>query len=503
MNEKLREKEILKVIKVEETELKEKIPEVIVRTEEEERNYQEIIERIPLTPTNIDKFLKYHRTDSGNAELFRDFFGNLFRYVPETGHWFYFNGVYWEQADEKAVLYMLSIQRKRIDFANSKLFPTLLPINGQDSTREELIKFSLRSESSFKIKAALSIAQCMLVQHYADFDKDHYLLCCENGVIDLRTGKFRKARPEDYLHKCTHITYDAEADCPRWHRFLEEIFLDDEEMIHFNQKAVGYSLTGETSAQCIFLLHGGGQNGKSTYLDVLFKLLGDFAYSVSMNMFKEQKNENNIPNDIAGLCGKRFVKATESKEGSKMNEERVKLLTGDDAISARFLHQEFFDFDPTHKIWLAVNHLPQIRGTDEGIWRRIKRIPFEASFPEGKRDENLKKKLLEELPGILNWSITGCILWQDERLLAPGKVKEATQAYREESDIIGSFLSECTITNENAKVKAGDLWEAYERFCGGKGDIKQTTFGLRIRERGFERKSMKGYPYYHGIGLKE
>jgi putative DNA primase/helicase len=461
---------------------------------------ENISSRINWTIQNdISLIFEYNLTDAGNAELFRDIVGDIFCHVSDLGNWLKFDGVKYVKADEEAKLTMLAIIRKKIDLAQ-----IYLTGKNQEDKRQKIIRHALASESSPKLKSALEIAQCMLSKSIIEFDKDKLLLCVEDGVIDLRRegGGFRKSKPEDYLYKYTRIKFDSYAECPRWKQFLKEIFLNDEKLILFIQKAIGYTLTGLTSAQCFFILYGTGANGKSVFLTVLQWLLGDFAISTSMETFKDRSQNNaQIPNDLAALCGKRFVKSTELKEGSRLNEERIKALTGDESIQARFLHKEFFDFFPEFKIWIGVNHRPVIRGTDEAIWRRPKLIPFEAYFPPEKRDENLSNTLKSELPGILLWAIDGCHLWQQEGLILPEKVEKATSDYREESDVIGEFLSECTIQGDGKKVKAGDLWDAYEKWCGGKADIKQTTFGLKVREKGFIKKSSMGYPYYHGIGL--
>jgi putative DNA primase/helicase len=449
----------------------------------------------------LGKLINYNLTDAGNAERFRDVVGKNFWYVPERG-WFYYDGVRYILAPEKADLAMIAITRGIIE-ASLLYFSN----DAKNDQMQKIIKWALSSESISKINGALEIAKSMLTKHYAEFDKDPFLLCVENGVIDLRVGGegFRKSRPEDLLHKCTHVKFDLSAECPRWLQFLDEIFKRDKDLITFIQKAIGYTLTGLTSAQCFFILYGTGANGKSVFLTILQLLLGEFAISTSMDTFKDRyQNNAQIPNDLAALCGKRFVKSTELKEGSRLNEERIKALTGDEAIQARFLHKEFFDFYPEFKIWIGVNHKPVIKGTDEAIWRRPKLIPFEAYFPPENRDENLLDTLKSELPGILLWAIDGCHIWQQEgRLILPEKVEKATSEYREESDSIGEFLRECTIQREGVKVKAGDLWEAYKKWCGGESDMHQNSFGRKIREKGFTKKSSMGHPYYHNIALVE
>jgi len=466
--------------------------------EELEKIYTELTRGIANTPENISKLINYNCTEAGNAELFRDLAGNFFRHVPEIGCWLKSDGVRWIKSNEEAKLTMLAIVRKRIDAAQLWISDPK-----QSDLREKVIKWSLASESDFKLKASLEIAKCMLTKSFMEFDKDPYLLCCENGVIDLRVGGegFRKAKPEDFLYKCTNVKFDPYAECTRWLQFQNEVCVNNVDMVNFKQKAYGYTLTGKTTEQCLFLCWGDGQNGKSTEFGIAEKLLGDYALSTPASTFKEQYGNDSIPNDIARMAGMRLVKTIEIKEGVRLNEERIKSLTGGDRISARFLHKEFFDYWPEYKLWLATNHKPIIKGTDEAIWRRIRLIPFEAHFDEKTKDPNLLNTLQSELPGILLWAIDGCHMWQQDGLTPPEKVKKATLGYREESDVVGEFLSERTIQGEDKKVRAGNLWDAYEKWCGGKADIKQTNFGLKIREKGFTKKSSMGYPYYHGIGL--
>ncbi len=465
-----------------------------------EKLYQELTQGIEFTPDNIAKLINYNCTDAGNAELFRDLVGKDYRYVPELGKWLKFDGVHWIEANEKTKLQMLAVIRRRCDAANHALL-----LNDNDR-RAKIIKHSLASENDNKLRSALAIAQCMLTKAFTEFDKDPFLLCCSNGVIDLRLDGdgFRKARPEDYLHRCINVKFDPYAECPRWIKFQNEITGNDESMIKFKQKAYGYTLTGNTSEQCLFLCWGGGSNGKSTELGILESLLGEYALSTPANTFKEHYGNDSIPNDIARMAGMRMVKTIEIKEHVRLNEERIKALTGGDKISARFLHKEFFDYCPEYKLWLATNHKPIIRGTDDAIWRRIRLIPFEVKFTDDKKDPELPNILQTELPGILLWALEGCQIWQRERLKPPDRVKDATQGYRNESDIVGRFLSECIVRKDGIKVKAKELYEAYQKWCEDSGEysVKQREFGLKLTEKGYDKERMTAGNYYIGIGLK-
>ena len=289
----------------------------------------------------------------------------------------------------------------------------------------------------------------------------------------------------------------------RFLRFLEEVFDADKELINFVQKAVGYSLTGVTVEQVLFILYGTGANGKSKFLTVLDNLLGDYGLTTPSSTFKDNPYHDGIPNDIARMAGARFVKSIEVKEMAKLNEERIKALTGEDRSAARFLYKEWAEFTPMCKFWLAFNHKPIIRGTDEAIWRRIRLIPFEAYFPPEKRDRHLHEKLQSELSGILAWAVEGCLKWQKEGLEPVQKVKEWTDSYRAESDLIVRFLEEKTLKMPSEKTTAGVLYKAYESWCHEQGEecvISGTEFGRRMAEKGISKKKTD-YVYYLGIKL--
>ena len=435
---------------------------------------------------------QYHLTDAGNAESFKTLCGGEFCYVPQKGKWFTWDSVRWTENDESAQLAMLKTVRTRGEIG--------MVLNDNDQ-RAKMIRWSLGSESTYRIKSALSLAEAMLKVDLTEFDKDPYSLCCANGVVDLRTGDFRPTKPEDRLERSTNVIFDPNAKCPRWLRFLWEVFKGNEELIDFIKRAVGYTLTGDTSEQCLFINYGDGENGKSVFLGIVEKTLGDYEITTPSSTLKERRGDDTIPNDIARMCGARFVKSIEYKESIRMNEERVKVLTGGDRIVARFLHKEFFEYTPNFKIWIAVNHKPIIRGTDAAIWRRIRLIPFEVKFPSGVRDSHLGEKLQLELSGVLNWAIKGCLEWQKRGLEPPNKVRKATEAYREESDMVGRFLEERTVQAPGEKVAASELYAAFQRWCveNSEQPITGTMFGKRMTEKGFEKVTK---PYTHYLGIK-
>ncbi len=250
-----------------------------------------------------------------------------------------------------------------------------------------------------------------------DFDRHDYLLCLNNGVFDLKAGEFREHKREDLITKYTDVAYKPEAECHLWQQFLENTFLSDKELIRCVQKICGRCLTGDVSEQHFYILYGSGQNGKSVFTETLRKVLGNYAKTLEASSLLV-KNNDNIRNDIAKLKGARFVSASEPPAGRKLDEGLIKLLTGGDMVTARFLHKEFFDFKPTFKMFLITNHLPEIMGVDKGIWRRIIVIPFSVCIPDAEKDPDLLSKLTQPdaLSGFLNWLIEGYKLWCQEGL---------------------------------------------------------------------------------------
>ncbi len=260
----------------------------------------------------------------------------------------------------------------------------------------------------------------------------------------------------------------------------------DQELIKFLQEAVGYALTGDIREQVIFIFYGTGANGKSTFLVTIHSLLGDYAQQTPTETLLIKRG-NGIPNDVARLKGARFVNAAESENGKQLAEALVKQLTGGDKISARFLYGEFFEFDVTFKLFLAVNHKPTVRGNDHAIWRRIRLIPFNVTIPSEKQDKNLTKKLKAELPGILRWAVEGCLLWQKKGLEVPDQVKAATGEYRAEMDIIGDFIADCCKVAPKTKTPFKALYERYKDWCQKNQEepIGKKDFGRCLTERGF------------------
>jgi len=302
------------------------------------------------------------------------------------------------------------------------------------------------------------------------------------------------------------VVYRPKAECPKFLAFLDWAMAGDETLVRFLQRAAGYSLTGSTVERMLLILFGEGKNGKSTLLEVLRDILGDYAMRTPTDTLLDKRDSSGIPNDIARLRGVRFVSASEAEEGQRLAEAKIKDLTGGDTISARFMRSEFFEFMPRFKLWLSTNHKPIIRGTDEAIWDRVKLVPFLVRIPVEERDKHLKEKLLAESSGILNWAIQGCLDWQRDGLGEPKAVVDATKGYRQEMDVLGAFFDDRCIVRPDMKVTAKGLYAAYTSWCEANGErqLSQIAIGKRLAERGFEadRGGKDRTRIWVGIGLK-
>lgn len=367
------------------------------------------------------------------------------------------------------------------------------------------LRFSNEIESSASKKAWREEIKAYGPIHakIGDFDQDPFVLNCLNGTLDLRSGALRDFCREDYLTRQLDFAFDPAASCPLWLQFLDTVFAGNRELIDYIQRAIGYTLTGDTSEQCLFLCHGPGANGKSVLLEVITALLGEFAQSSPMTTFIAKPNDNGASNDLARMRGARLITASETNEGIRLNEALVKKVTGQDTVTARFLFSEFFDFRPSFKLWIAMNHLPTIRGTDDGIWRRIRLIPFSVIIPEHQRDKNLTQKLKAELPGILAWALAGCLDWQRAGMRTPEAVNAATQGYRSEQDVLGAFISEKCITGNVYSVSSNELYKAYSDWAQESGEyvISKNSFGRRMSDRGHKLEHGRNGGFRLGIAL--
>ena len=376
-----------------------------------------------------------------------------------------------------------------------------------ESMARALVKDAHKLHNRSTILASLGLAQSMhtLVTSASQYDADPLLFNCLSGTVDLRDGRVRKHNPLDYMTQMGRTPLGAEGeDCPRWKQFLLEIMRGDAEMVDYLQRVLGYILTGDTSEQCFFMLYGMGANGKSTFINVVQHILGDYAKTAEFNTFLDLNRGAAPRNDLAVLTGKRFVVASEGSEGKSLDEAVIKQFCGGDNVSARLLHKELFEFRPVCKIMLATNHKPIVRGTDEGIWRRMRLVPFLANFTEAQRDPGLEHKLKAEAPAILRWMVQGCQLWLSQGLSMPKAVKEATSEYRSSMDVFQTFLEERCSTDATASVNSQELYDTYTAWCADNGirlPLRQSLFNQRLEERGYRRKKSNGRNMWAGLRL--
>jgi putative DNA primase/helicase len=462
----------------------------------------------PLDDSEIDSILKQaqkwapggeieheHLTDMGNARRLVVLFGTSLRYCNQLG-WFVWTGRRWEPDQNGAV--------ERFAKSTVRAIYNEAAAADDKDLREKIATHAHRSENDARIKAMIALARTEgeVIVRQSELDADPWLLNVENGTLDLRTAELRLHRREDLLTKKIPIVFDPEATCPTWLVFLERVTAGNRDSIRFIQKAVGYSLAGSTREQVFFILYGTGANGKSTFIIVVSSLLGDYALQTRTETLMAKRGDA-IPNDVARLAGARFVSAIETEGGRRLAESLVKQMTGGDRMTARFLHHEFFEFEPSFKLWLAVNHRPRIVGTDHAIWRRIRLIPFNTVIPETERDPRLADKLRAELPGILGWAVEGCALWLHEGLKSPEAVTVATAAYREDSDPLAAFLDDRCSVEPHAEVGKGELYKAFKEWAeqAGERQLSQKEFSQRISERGFAEDRTKKQRLWLGLRL--
>lgn len=440
------------------------------------------------------------RTDAANARRLAQLYGADLHWIEPWRKWLAWDGRRWTIDAEKRVDAMAMKVSDEVWRRTAELLPIV-----DRGTVYELIQFARRSASAHGISAMLSLAKSEPgIPILPDkLDTDPWALNVQNGTLDLRTGELRPHDRADLITKLCSIEHDPAAKCPNFESMLATIMAEHDGLITFLQRAVGYSLTGIVTEQVLFLLWGKGANGKSTFLNAILDTLGgDFGMQAPDSLLMVKHGESH-PTERADLFGKRFVSSVEVEEGRRLAESLVKQLTGGDAIRARKMREDFWEFLPTHKLWMAANHKPQIRGTDHGIWRRVKLIPFDVTIAVADQDKKLPDKLKAERPGILAWAVRGCIDWQQHGLGEPDEVKAATAAYRAEMDVLGMFMAECCIEGQGRKVKASRLYATYDWWCKANGEyaVNQRRFGMAIAERpGIKRYANNG-SWYRGVGL--
>ncbi len=445
-------------------------------------------------------------TDMGNAEALIEQFGDDLRYCPQIKEWYVWDGRRWHEDVGKSIIQKAKEVARSYSDAADKLPRQLY--DGEHPQRKGLLKHATSSESLRSIQSMITLAQSdsKAVMDLRDFDHDPNLLCVQNGVIELGTQRFRGFSRDDNITKLAPVIFREGATSAKWEKFLVDV-IPDPDTRDFIQRAVGYSLTGHTHAEIMFLLYGRGQNGKTTFTGTILNMLGEYASQASSSALMH-RNGDGPSNALYVLIGKRFVSAAETGESYRLDENLVKQMTGMDRISVNPKYKSQIEFMPTWKIWLSTNHEPIIRGNDTAIWRRMRKIPFEVVIPESKRDPNLKLALLydiEERSGILNWALEGVRRWQEDGLEPSQQVREATNAYRADQDVIGQFLTDRCQAHSQLTIFKATIYKAYREYCKGLDEKPKTkvSFGRQLREIGIKDDRNRNKRYWVGIGLDE
>jgi putative DNA primase/helicase len=442
--------------------------------------------------------IRDHRSELGAAERFARLYGNQVRYDHRRSRWLCWEGHRW-RPDADATVMRLAMamtrqwQREAFDLPPSDM-------------RKDLVKFTFSLERRSTLMNALALAKALkpIADAGEDWDANPWLLSTPTGVVDLHTGTCHPGQPRDRLTLQTAARFVPTAPCLRWDQFLREIFNGEDDLVTFMQRAVGYSLVGVTTEQVLFLLYGTGANGKGTFANTLKHALGDYAWNMPFTTV-ELHERSAIPNDLAALVNRRFVTASETNEGTRLNEARVKALTGCDPMTARFLHSEFFEFEPVATFWLSVNHRPIVRDDSYGFWRRIRLVPFTQRFA---LDTTLAGQLDAEASGILAWAVRGALAWQADGLAAPDIVIQATKDYEAESDPLRDFLDEaCDLENDKAETNATVLYKHYKRWADRRGltekeRLSQTMFWRKLGERYEKDRDRTAGVFYLGLAIR-
>jgi putative DNA primase/helicase len=383
-----------------------------------------------------------------------------------------------------------------------------LAMQTRDSAaRKEALRRALKAMSRQRISAALELAKGWMLAEPSDFDRDPFVLNVLNGTLDLRTGELRPHNPADRLTKLAPVAYDPDAAAPTWERFLNDVFLQDQDLIAYIRRALGYSITGDTREEVVFICYGTGRNGKSVLLETIVSILGDYARVVPQDLILARgEREDTHPAVLAELVGVRLALIVETEEDRRLNAARLKALSGEDTLTARHLYRPYFNFRPQAKLWLRTNYKPRVSDHTPAMWERLRLIPFRAYFPPERRDKTLREKLRAEASGILNWLLAGVREWLQIGLREPLAVLEATESYRQEQDLIGQWISERCVVDPRAVTAFKDLFEDYQIWCQDAGEqpVSARRFASSLEDRGFAKTTLDGkVKARRGIRLRE
>ncbi len=464
-----------------------------------------VMERSRSTASPKINLLAQLMNDTGNAERLIAFCGDNIRYCPALRKWLVWDGMRWA-VDDKGVVRKLA-KKAMLEFL----------AQADEAQDKDLMKFAYHSLDARRIAAMLSLAECELVVMPPELDTHPFLLNFLNGTLDLRSGELKPHDRAQMLTKLVHYNYDPEAQCPQFLMFLGRIMgghadasepeLDRaDRMIAYLQRALGYSLTGTTEEKAVFVPFGSGNNGKTTLLATFLQLLEEYAVLLQVDTLMVRQESNNTQADLADLRGARFVMTSETEEGQRLAQGKLKRITqGMGKIKATRKYENPIEFPETHKLWMDTNSKPQIRATDDqATFNRLHPIPFTVTIPADEIDRTLPRKLLGEAEGILAWAAEGAQLWRQHGLQKPPEVSAAGDDWKEENDQLGRFIADCCVVADCLSGKARPLYEAYRTWAEGAGEhaVTETLFGRRLKDRGFEKQHGRFGSVYAGIGLR-
>lgn len=446
------------------------------------------------------KSAEYHLTDIGNGQRLVDSCAGRLCYVAEWKQWLVWDGKRWMKGDDAGVSIL----------AHKVALSIYDDISRQDDEkrRKDYVRWATTSESAQRIEAMIKTARPYLTKSHELFDTHAHLLTVANGVVNLRTGHLMPHDATLMLTKMTPVPYDVSATAPKWSAFLDTIFEGNYDLLQFIQRAIGYTLTGSVDAHCLFFLYGIGANGKSTFLETLRMLMGEYYITTSVEAMLSSDNANQATPYVASLPGIRLAMASEMPEGRRFNESLIKDITGGGTIVARHLYGAPFQFQPSHTLWISGNHKPRITGTDEGIWRRIRLIPFNAYIePEKRRPmAEMLEEFRAELPGILTWAVQGAVAWYDWGLPRSQTIEQATMAYRDEEDIVARFIADRCVLVPSVMTVKHKVFDEWQKWCEEETEKaahgwSQRRFTEQLKRKGIDLGGM-GRMMYIGIGLK-
>ncbi len=447
-------------------------------------------------------------TDLGNGRRFAADHREMVRFCHPWKKWLIWDRTRWRLDDAGRATELAKATIMRMFHAAKQAIAAMTDDDSPEAKAQvvkikKLLDHAMKSQHVNRIKAMLDLAKSEEGIPIAPdaLDVDPMVMNLVNGTLDLRTGRLRPHDQSDYLTKLATVAFDPSAKCPRWEKFVSEVFDHKASLVGYLQRTVGYWMTGLVTEHVVPVWFGSGANGKSTAISVTFKLFGeDYAGKAARDLLTAVKGDKH-PTALASLHGKRFMAAIETEEGARIDEVLVKELTGGDTVTARRMKEDYWSFQPTHKLAIITNHKPSIRGSDHAIWRRLRLVPFTVCFAEDKQDKKLGDKLKAELPGIMNWALAGCLEWQRGGLADPPEVLAATADYRTAEDRLGEFITERCQINTEFRVKITALYNSFKQWAvaNGERELSSTAFGRAISERGYERDA--GRRWYLGLDL--